>query len=62
MRDAIFMPSIYLGLQTDGEFFIRSSMFAYEERKVDNYYPNQMQTMSKNSLVTPYNYKLQGIL
>ena len=28
------MASIYLGLQTDGEFFICSSMFAYEEKKV----------------------------
>jgi len=46
VRDAIFIASIYLGLQTDGEFFIRSSMFAYEEKKLLTTTP----TKSENNL------------
>lgn len=39
------MASIYLGLQTDGEFFIRSSMFACGKKtlKFVNYHLNQIQ-------------------
>jgi len=46
VRDAIFMASIYLGLQADGEFFICSSMFAYEEKKLLTTNP----TKSKNNV------------
>lgn len=48
--------SIYLCLQTDGEFFIRSSMFAYRKKKKKtlefvNYYPNQNEHKKKKKAI-----------